>query len=146
MTKQTSIPGTEPPDENPDVRDAITRELDLSDELRALRTRFKAAQDATTAKMVELGLDRHPYIDARTGKRRFRLADTTARAKTIAAAGSPGRRKKRGGPSRDDDAKVGDEPAPDVLADKVESRRVRRTKAHDDMADPFGATRKDMTP
>lgn len=144
-TEQPYLPvaGVQPPDENPDVRDAITRELDLADELRALRTRFKAAQDATTAKMVELGLERHPYIDGRTGKRRFRLADTTPKAKTIAAAGSPGRRKrKRGGPERDD-AVIN----PDGTSwsdDRVESRRVKRSKSHDVMADPFGSTRANM--
>lgn len=52
--------GMAPPPENPHVRERLHAELDLADELRALRTRFKAAQDSTTASMIEHGVQRQP--------------------------------------------------------------------------------------
>jgi len=142
MTRKEQLdlsPDLAAPDEHPDVRERLHAELDLADTLRGLRTQFKAAQDATTAKMVELGITRHPYVDSRSGNKRFRLADTTAKAKTIAAAGSPAKRKSK----RRREADEKDPDVADPTVDRVESRRVSRESVEREIGplDPFANTR-----
>lgn len=131
MKEQLSIAGTEPP-ENPKVRDALRAWLDARDEQHAAAEKAKAKRDAMLMHMVEAGVERYPYVDSKSGKRRFVVADKTPKAKTIAAAGSPSEKKR----SRERDVQIGDE--------VVESRRVSRTKEHEQLADPFAATRKQM--
>lgn len=136
-----------PPEEPapvPEVLEKIHAWLDAKDEQAAAAERTKAASDAAMAALAEHGLEQHPYVDGKTGKRRWFVADTTPKPKTISF---PRRRK------QEDDVEIGEEveaterpkkKAKTKPEDVVEKRRVSRTKEHDVMADPFAATRAGM--
>lgn len=100
----------------PEIADAINAELAAIEEAREASQRKKAALDTTTRLLLEHKLERQSYVDPRTGKKRWRIADTTARAKSIAAVSredKPKRRRK--------EVEIGEEVAPiDRLARGLE--------------------------
>lgn len=127
-------PADEPP-EHPDVRDAIHHWLDAKDEQAAASERTKAAADSAMAKLKEHELDGHPYIDPKSGKRKFFVADTTPKPKTMSARA---RRK------QEDDVEIGEEVEAAEEDNVVEKRRVSRASVEAEI-DPFAATRAAMT-
>lgn len=128
------------PDEKVPVPSALVDQLDeylgQEENLKAERDRLRDERDNLIAAMVFAGIERIPYTDAATGKRKYFVADRTARAKKISAAGSDGKAKR----AREDDVEIAE------VVETVESRRVRRTAKHDELADPFAATRGKMEP
>lgn len=139
--RQLEVPGTHDPDEPeipPDFHDRLHDHLGQEENLKAERERMKDQRDSLIASMVEAGIERIPYTDATSGKRKYFVADRTARAKKISAAGSDGKAKR----ARERDVEIGEEI--DAKKDIIEQRRVRRTREHDELADPFAATRKSM--
>jgi hypothetical protein len=164
--EQLYIDGTEPPDA-PAVRSALHEWLDAKEERSAAAERVKLRHDALLMQMAEHKLERYPYVDATTGKRKHVVADKTPRARTIDAPMLK-KRKETAGDRQDvtdraldalvdaiDGVTVGGVTASVVVGgrktrlsktDAVESRRVPRTAEHDAAADPFAATRDGMRP
>lgn len=91
MTKhpeQLFIAGTEPapdPAKNPMTDLRIFEWLEAKDEKRRTADRCKDREHLLMVDMQERGLDRYPYIDSLTGKKRYFVADKTPKPKTIAA-------------------------------------------------------------
>lgn len=136
MSEQIYLDPSMAPPDNPTIRAAIHDWLDARDEQRRASLKTRSKHDAMIASMLEQKVDRHPYTDSITGKRRYVLADRTARAKVMNVPGQPKKkRSKRGGPRRDDDVEI-----VDPNADKVESRRVSRESVKNEI-DPFASTR-----
>ena len=130
-------PSLAPPD-NPEIKERLHAWLDAKDSQRTAAESTRLRHDVLIAKMVELGIDRYPYVDAITGKRKHVVADRTPKAKVVNAP-SP---KKRRDVEPDDATPPanGSRKSKDVApSEQVESRRVPRTKEHDDLADPFAA-------
>ncbi len=124
----------------PEIRDGIYEWLSLKDEQAQLADRIKAKGDALMVQLKEHKLEHHPYVDPKTGKKKWWVADTTPKPKTITAP-----RKKR----REDDAQIGDEieatdrPKKAKDEDVVEKRRVSRKSVEKEI-DGFAATRRAM--
>jgi hypothetical protein len=136
--QQTSIPGTEPV-EVPEVRDALHKYLDLKDEQRQSSLRAREAHGVLMAHMLEAKVERYPYVDSITGKKKHVLADRTPKAKLINAPAPKRGREDRERPEIDAEIK-------DPSADKVETRRVSRESALAEIKgnapkDGFAATR-----
>lgn len=130
--EQTFIPGTEPPPEP--ERDVAIDEI-LHGWLDAKAAQKKAADDTRlrhlvlVATLAERGIDRYPYVDAFTGKKRFVAVKRDPKAVTTKAPKPPKPRKER-------------EPKADP-ADQVEHRKVSRESVAAEI-DPFGTTRSNM--
>lgn len=133
MSQQTEIPGTEVPD-------VTTREDDarVFAWLDAKAAQKKAAQHAKDAHLVlvtalqERGIERYPFVDQFTGKKRFIAVEKLPKAKATNAPKPPkARREKK---PRD--------PKPDP-AEQVEHRKVSRASVEAEI-DPFAATREKM--
>lgn len=140
--EQTYIPGTEPADVPSAVRDAVHQWLDDCDEARQVSKRRKMSHDVMIAQMLEHKLERAPYTDSITGKKKHVYADKTPKAKVINAP----RPSKNAKHDRDYDRPAIDAEIVDPNADKVESRRVSRSSVADEIgegagADPFARVR-----
>lgn len=122
---QTFIPGTEPADVPSVVRDAVHKWLDDCDEGRQVSRRRKMSHDLMIAQMLEHGIERAPYTDSISGKKKHVYADRTPKAKTINAP-RPGKSGKRDKRDRDHDRPAIDAEIADPNANKVEARRVSR--------------------
>lgn len=147
--EQTSIPGTEV--ELPEtVRDAVHKWLDDCDEARQVSKRRKMSHDVMIQHMQEAGVERAPYVDSITGKKKHVYADRTPKAKVINAPRPPKFNARIDRERPEIDAEL----AADKNADKVEVRRVSRASVADeikprhaakveagDNADPFARTR-----
>lgn len=83
MTRQQSIPGTDV--DHPEIRDAIERWLEACERAKAAAEKKAELDDAIVLKMIEMKVSYHPYIDPDSGKRKYRVVDTTPRGKSIAA-------------------------------------------------------------
>lgn len=135
----------------PEVREKIYAALDLKYEHAQLGERVKAAFDAAMLSLAEHKLEQHPYIDRKSGKKRFFVADTTPKARTMAAP-------RRGGDDKEDeqtpDASLAEKleakaekkatRKAEAEAAKVEKRTVSRASVESDL-DPFAATRSAMS-
>lgn len=147
--RQQELPGTEEPDAPvppPELLEGLDELLGQEENHRADGVRVRELKENLLAATLKAGFERLPYVDAKTGKRKYWIADRTARAKKMSAAGSDGKAKR----ARDRDPEVGEavERADPAIVfggdDKVESRRVKRTAAHDKVVDPFASTRSAM--
>lgn len=132
--EQTSIPGTET--EIPEsVKDSVHKWLDDCDEQRQVSKRRKMSHDVMLQHMAEAGIDRAPYIDSLTGKKKHVYADRTAKAKVINAPRPP----KNDNRDRDyDRPEVDAEITLDPNADKVEMRRVSRASVAEEIGEVDG--------
>lgn len=143
--EQTYIPGTEPVDVPSAVRDAVHQWLDDKDEHRQVGKRVRMSHDVMIAQMAEHKVDRAPYVDSISGKKKHVYADKTPKAKVINAP-RPSKSGKPGKGDRDYDRPAIDAEIVDPNADKVESRRVSRASVADEIgeganADPFARVR-----
>jgi hypothetical protein len=139
--EQTYIPGTEPKDVPSEVRDALNNWLDAKDEKRQLSKRESEAHEVLLTRADEAKLDRVPYVDSITGKKKHVVVASVRKAKVINA---PSPRKQREAEDRE---------RPEVEAeitvsgdDKVESRRVSRESVAAELGeeDPFAGLRSRM--
>lgn len=132
--EQLAIAGTEPP-ETPEVRDALHKWLDDSDEHRQVGKRKRMSHDVLIAKMQEHGIERYPYTDTVTGKKKHVYAKPVVKA-TVINAPKQGKKRREPEPRErpDIDAEI------DPNADKVESRRVSRESVEAEI-DPFANVR-----
>lgn len=87
MPRQQSIPGTEP--DHPEVADAIDRWLEACERKKAASEAAAEADDVVVIKMLELGVQHYPYTDPESGKRKYRVVDTTPRGKSVGARPQP---------------------------------------------------------
>lgn len=128
MPRQISIPGTDI--ENPIIADMIERWLEACEKAKRAKEVEGDLDDAIVVKMLELGIPYHPYIDPETGKRKYRIVDTTPRGKSIAARPAP----------KED--MVADEPEVSESTPKeerTESRKVSRKAAKKAIAEEKAA-------
>lgn len=128
MPRQQSIPGTDI--ENPIIADMIERWLEACEKAKRAKEKEGDLDDAIVVKMLELGIPYHPYIDPETGKRKYRIVDTTPRGKSIAARPAP----------KEDMAADEPEVSESTPVEKVEHRKVSRSKAKRDIAEANAAT------
>jgi hypothetical protein len=136
--EQQNIPGTEPV-EIPAVRDALHKFLDDKDEHAQVGRRKKMSHDVLIALMQEHKVERYPYTDSVTGKKKHVYAKPKITATLINAPRGSAKNADRERP--DIDAEI-----TDPKADKVESRRVSRESVAEEIGevDGFAATRKLM--
>lgn len=85
--RQQSIPGTEP--DHPEVAEAIENWLEACEHAKAAAEKKAEADDRVVVKMLELGVQHYPYTDPESGKRKWRVVDTTPRGKSISARPTP---------------------------------------------------------
>jgi DNA adenine methylase len=144
--EQQFFDGMRPADEPnvEEVKQAIYLWLDarVSQKRAAEETKQKHAQMLTA--LADNGLEWHPYLDPETQKKRRVFTEAKPKAKTarmVSESGKRGRRR-RGGPSRDIDADLGDDETKED--NEVESRRVPRETVEREI-DPFGSTRSKMS-
>lgn len=128
--EQQNIPGTEPV-EVPDVRDALHAWLDAKDEQRQLSKRVRMSHDVLIGHMQENKLERYPYVDSITGKKKHVYVGRDPKAKVINAPRGP----KNDNRDRDYDRPAIDAEIADKNADKVESRRVSRASVDAELAE-----------
>lgn len=124
MPRQQSIPGTEP--DHPEVADAIERWLEACERKKAASEAAAEADDVVVLKMLELGVQHYPYTDPESGKRKYRVVDTTPRGKSVGARPQPV------------EAMEPDEPSESESTPPVETathRKVSRAKAERDIAE-----------
>lgn len=119
MPRQQSIPGTDI--DNPVIADLIERWLEACERAKQAAEKKGEADDAIVIKMQELGIAYHPYIDPETGKRKYRVVDTTPRGKSVAARPQP----------QETDDPAESEPTP---VQTTTHRKVSRAKAERDIA------------
>lgn len=132
MTKQLEIAGTERPDKNPDIERALDAWLEAKDEQKGSGERVKLRHSSLLIQMADAGIERYPYIDSSSGKRKEVVIARDPKAKTITAVRF----------RRDEPDDPGEEVTPpqDKNADKVEHRKVSRASVEKEI-DPFGSTR-----
>lgn len=129
--KQAYLPGTEPADD-PNI-EAVNEALDA---WNGAKQEQKTASEATKIRhmslvetMLEHGLDRYPYIDAATGKKKHVVIKRDPRAATTNAPRI-----------RREDAEPGEAVEPPDASQTVEHRKVSRSSVANEV-DPFAATR-----
>lgn len=132
--KQTYIPGTAPADD-PNI-EAVNLALDA---WNGAKQEQKTASEATKIRhmslvetMLEHGLDRYPYIDAQTGKKKHVVIKRDPRAATTNAPRV-----------RREDAEPGEAVEPRPTTETVEHRKVSHASVANEV-DPFAATRAAM--
>jgi hypothetical protein len=128
--EQQYIPGTAPV-EVPEVRDALHAWLDAKDEQRRNSKAVKLAHDVLIGHMQEQKIERYPYTDSITGKKKHVFADRTAKAKVINAPRSA----KNDNRDADYERPGIEAVIADPNADKVESRRVGREGVEAELAE-----------
>lgn len=131
MPRQTSIPGTDV--DNPVIADLIERWLEAVERAKAAREKAGEADDAIVIKMQELSISYHPYIDPETGKRKYRVVDTTPRGKSVAARPVPSEDMEPDEPELSES-----EPTP---VERTEHRKVPRAKAQREIAERDASVR-----
>ena len=133
--EQTQIPGTEPEDITTREDDArLYAWLDAKTVQRKAAGDTKLAHSVLIAALAERGIDRYPYVDQFTGKKRFLVVKREPRATTTKVPAPPRARRSRKHPEIE--AKLPDE-------DRVEHRKVSRESVEAEI-DPFAATRRSM--
>lgn len=139
MPRQAELPGVESPDRIKPVEDAIYDLLDAQEEQRRAsadaRDNTKNKQAALEALFAEHAIDSHPYTCPKTDKPKRFWFSSEKKPKTASASGERSEEAEKKLENPDDDTIV------TAKAEKIESRRVRRTADHDKVSDPFGATR-----
>lgn len=137
--QQTEIPGTEQV-RNPEIEQALDAWLDAKESQKDASQTTKLRHHSLLLRLAESGIDRYPYIDARTGKKKHVVIARDPKAKTVAAPKESKLRRDRG---------EVDEPGEEVTApvdknaDKVEHRKVSRASVEKEI-DPFASTRAAM--
>lgn len=126
--RQQSIPGTEP--DHPEVADAIERWLDACERAKRAAEEKAEADDLVVIKMLELGVQHYPYTDAETGKRKWRVVDTTPRGKSLSARPAPQEALEADEPSESEST-----PKEAGADDEVTHRRVSRKRAAKEIAE-----------
>lgn len=134
MTRQTTIPGTDV--DNPEIRDCIERWLEACERAKAAAERRQEADDAIVVTMLRLGVAYHPYVDPDTGKRKYRVVDTTPRGKSVGARPQPQE------DMEPDEPEVSEDSPP--KPGRVESRKVSRKAAAKAIAEEKAARSKRM--
>ncbi len=135
--EQLYLDGTAPP-RNEQVDEALYAWLDAQERQRGTADATKVKHAVLLARMAEAKVERYPYLDPSSGKKRTVVVARDPKAKTLAA---PKERK----PDREPKER---KPKPET----VESRKVPRAQALRDIAehqpppdaDPFDATRQAM--
>lgn len=124
MTRQTTIPGTDV--DNPEIRDCIERWLEACERAKRAAEKKQELDDAIVVTMLRLGIAYHPYIDPDTGKRKYRVVDTTPKGKSVSARPTPPEDMEPDEPEVSESV----EPKPE----QVTHRKVSRAKAKRDIA------------
>lgn len=153
--EQTFIPGTAPPPEDPqrtpDLDAVVYAWLTAQSDQRHAADVTKIKHAAMLERLAEAGCETYPYVDEKSGRKRYVVVDRTPKAKKKAAAGGgkskKAKRSKRFAADHDDDLKDANGKAADKAqkridddANRVESRRVPRDSVEEQI-DPFAATR-----
>ncbi len=131
--EQTFIPGTEPapePERDQDADDRVYAWLDAKAAQKKAADTTKIKHASLLERLAELGVDRYPYLDQFTGKKRFVVVKREPKAGTTNA---PKPRKVR-------EKREREKPDP---AEQVEHRKVSRASVEAEI-DPFASTRKAM--
>ncbi|HEU4727663.1 MAG TPA: hypothetical protein VFT22_07235 [Kofleriaceae bacterium] len=85
MTRQTNIPGTEPPDRDPEIDEAIATKYERLVALKAAREAVMVS-DAKLLELVEgKGLQHYPFLESGTGRRKVLARGIIALASSFAA-------------------------------------------------------------
>lgn len=141
MTKQNQfeIPGTQDPDIDQAMKDRLWAYLDAKDVQRRASGDTKLKLSVLFAAMTEAGIERVPYVDAVSGKRRYFVADKSPKPKSV----------KEPRAKRAKDEKRAEKRAEKKQRDaeeSVEHRKVSRASVEAELGnlDPFAATREAM--
>lgn len=147
MKRQQEMPGTEPPERDPDIEDALYAWFDAGDAARTAADAKKIKHASLLLLVKASGREYYPYLDPKTGKkRRIRVKETPKIVSERDVYRSA---------RKDEDAELPDvgeaievdgievQPSLDRNADTVEKRTVRRKDVEVDL-DPFAATRAAM--
>lgn len=133
MKRQQEIAGTERPEQNEDIENALYAWFDAKEQQKLTAEATKMKHASLLLQVESAGLEFYPYLDPKTGKKmRIRVVKTPK----VATERDVYRK-------RDKDADVGDEvTAPDAppIDNVVEMRRVKRSSVISEI-DPFAATR-----
>jgi hypothetical protein len=133
--KQEFIPGTEPPERNreiEEIEETLYAWLNAKADHRDAFERTRIRHAALIEKLATHGIDRYPYLDPVTGKRKHVVASRETKAKTVAA---PKEHKKNRG-------QVGEEVvAKPFAADHDDDKKLALPAEH---SDPFGTTRRTL--
>lgn len=130
MSRQQTIPGCDV--DNPIIADLIERWLERVERKKQAAEQAQEADDAIVLKMLELGIAYHPYIDPETGKRKYRVVDTTPRGKSVGARPQP----------QEDMAPDEPEVSESTPTEQVTSRKVSRKQAQKAIAEETAARKK----
>lgn len=130
---QAFIPGTEPPPEpkNDEVETLMWSWLDQLDENKRGAASAKMRHASLLAKLKELGIDRYPYTDAFTGKKRYVVVNAEPKLKTTNVPKPPREKKSKKQREKQDPA------------EQVEVRTVPRATVEHEL-DPFASVRSSM--
>lgn len=136
---QFEIPGTEQTDVDQAMKDRLWSYLDAKDAQRRASGDTKLKLTVLFAAMTEAGIERVPYIDPSTGKRRFFVADKTPKPKTTKEP-----RVKRAKDERRAEKKA--EKKQRDAEESVEHRKVSRASVEAEIGplDPFASVRDAM--
>lgn len=132
--EQLFIDGTEPPPDparDPDVDDAVFAWLDAKAAQRKAADTTKIKHASLLAMLGDKEIERYPYLDQFTGKKRFVVVKREPKAATTNAPKPPKPKRER---------KERKKPDP---AEQVEHRKVSRASVEAEI-DPFAATRRSM--
>lgn len=143
---QTFIPGTEPPDagRSDAVDEIVYAWLDSREEQKRHGESTKIRHATLLAKLAELGLERYPYLERTSGKKRYVAADRTPKVKIIRPPQlRMGRRGKKIRVERADSDAPAKETAAEKDANTVEHRKVPRKSVEKEI-DGFAQVRSDM--
>jgi len=128
--QQTEIPGTEAKDVPDDVRDALHNWLDKTDEAKAATKHKQEAHEVLLQRADDAKLERVPYIDSVTGKKKHIVVASKRSVKVINAPVSKKKHEAEDRERPEIDAVIAD-----PNADKVESRRVSRATVETELAE-----------
>lgn len=144
--EQTFIPGTEPV-RNPDIEQALDAWMAAKAEQKDAAETTRLRHTSLLLRLAEAGIERYPYIDPSSGKKKLVVVARDPKAKTITAPKESKLRRDRG---------EADEPGEEVTESprdsksktsakesKVEHRKVSRASVEDEI-DPFARTRAAM--
>lgn len=131
---QTYFPGTEPPNQDPDIEAALDAWLEAKHQQKNASEATNIAHAALVVRVTESGREHYAYVDRTSGKKRIVYPDRSPRMKTKAAARSR---------QEETTGEEVERPSTDRLAETVEMRRVPRASVEKEI-DPFAATRAAM--
>jgi hypothetical protein len=143
VTDQLWIDGTEPPPEpkDPAIDEALDAWLEAKNEQKNSAAATKIRHATLCTRITEAGIERYPYIDRTTGKKRYVYPDTTPKLKTSPAP----RPRKEKRPKRGPDKGWAENVEVVILPDeKVEKRKVSRASVEKEI-DPFASMRAAMS-